>query len=38
MGNLGEAVTLAVFIAFLTAGVLLRMARLRLGIAADCLS
>src|SRR5262245_19443012 len=34
----GKAVTLATVLAFLTAGVLLLMARLRLGIAADFLS
>jgi SulP family sulfate permease len=34
----GKAVTLATILAFLTAGVLLLMARLRLGIAADFLS
>ena len=37
-GEPGKAVTLATVLAFLTAGVLLLMARLRLGIAADYLS
>jgi sulfate permease, SulP family len=37
-GDAGKAVTLATVLAFLTAGVLLLMARLRLGIAADFLS
>lgn len=37
-GDPGKAVTLATVLAFLTAGVLLLMARLRLGIAADFLS
>jgi SulP family sulfate permease len=37
-GDPGKAVTLATMLAFLTAGVLLLMARLRLGIAADFLS
>jgi len=37
-GDAGKAVTLATVVAFLTAGVLLLMARLRLGIAADFLS
>jgi SulP family sulfate permease len=37
-GDVGKAVTLATVLAFLTAGVLLLMARLRLGIAADFLS
>src|SRR6185503_13998702 len=37
-GDPGKAVTLAAILAFLTAGVLLLMARLRLGIAADFLS
>jgi SulP family sulfate permease len=38
LGDVGKAVTLATVLAFLTAGVLLLMARLRLGIAADFLS
>src|SRR5262245_27463580 len=38
MGDPGKAVTLATVLAFLTAAVLLLMARLRLGIAADFLS
>ena len=38
LGDAGKAVTLATVLAFLTAGVLLLMARLRLGIAADFLS
>jgi sulfate permease, SulP family len=38
LGDPGKAVTLATVLAFLTAGVLLLMARLRLGIAADFLS
>ena len=37
-GDAGKAATLAAVLAFLTAGVLLLMARLRLGIAADFLS
>jgi SulP family sulfate permease len=37
-GDPGKAVTLATVLAFLTAGILLLMARLRLGIAADFLS
>ena len=37
-GDAGKAVTLATVLAFLTAGVLLLMAKLRLGIAADFLS
>ena len=37
-GDPGKAVTLATVLAFLTAGVLLLMAKLRLGIAADFLS
>src|SRR5215471_15741906 len=37
-GDAGKAVTLATVLAFLTAGVLLLMARLRLGVAADFLS
>jgi SulP family sulfate permease len=37
-GDVGKAVTLATVLAFLTAGVLLLMARLRLGVAADFLS
>lgn len=37
-GDMGKAVTLATMLAFLTAGVLLLMAQLRLGIAADFLS
>src|SRR5688572_20082617 len=37
-GDPGKAVTLAAFLALLTAGVLLLMAKLRLGIAADFLS
>ena len=37
-GDAGKVVTLATVLAFLTAGVLLLMARLRLGIAADFLS
>ena len=37
-GDAGKAVTLATVLAFLTSGVLLLMARLRLGIAADFLS
>jgi SulP family sulfate permease len=37
-GDAGKAVTLATVVAFLTAGVLLLMARLRLGVAADFLS
>jgi sulfate permease, SulP family len=38
VGDPGKAVTLATVLAFLTAGVLLLMARLRLGVAADFLS
>ena len=37
-GDVGKAATLAAVLAFLTAGVLFLMARLRLGIAADFLS
>ena len=37
-GDAGKAVTLATVLAFLTSGVLLLMARLRLGVAADFLS
>src|SRR5262245_44651681 len=37
-GDVGKAVTLATVLAFLTAGILLLMARLRLGVAADFLS
>jgi SulP family sulfate permease len=37
-GDVGKAVTLATVLALLTAGVLLLMARLRLGVAADFLS
>src|ERR1043166_2782669 len=37
-GDVGKVVTLATVLAFLTAGVLLLMARLRLGVAADFLS